>query len=95
MSYSQTSLHHLLDMSNLLGTRVRTMLDYERDPYVHCEGPLIKAKADSSSYGTLGNHYVRVPPMWGPSRLFSVWAVGGSLTIVWGRARKLLNPLHR
>ena len=29
---------------------IRTILSYERDPYVHCLGSLEKANIDSSSY---------------------------------------------
>ena len=40
-----------MDMGSRLGTTLRTILDYKRDPYVHCPRPLNRANFDSSSYG--------------------------------------------
>ena len=36
MSYSQSFLPNLTDMGSLLGTILGTILNYKRDPYVHC-----------------------------------------------------------
>ena len=36
MSYSQSSLHTLMDIGSLLTTNVGNTLNYERYSYVHC-----------------------------------------------------------
>ena len=36
ISYSQYFLYNSMDMGSLLGTILRTILNYKRDPYVHC-----------------------------------------------------------
>ena len=41
-----------MDMDFLLGT----ILNNEKDRYVHCEGPVYKANTDSSSYKDDANH---------------------------------------
>ena len=40
-----------MDMVSRLGATLRTILDHQRDPYVHCSGPLNRAYIDSSSDG--------------------------------------------
>ena len=37
-----------MDMGSLLGTTSGTILNYKRDPYVHCSGPLNKCMRISS-----------------------------------------------
>ena len=44
MSYSQYFLRILMDMGSLLRTRLGTILNYRRDPYVQCPGSLNKPK---------------------------------------------------
>ena len=54
-----------MDMGSLLGKISGTILNYKRDPYVHCLGPLSHANINSRSYKPLNNHIVHVS--------FSTW----------------------
>ena len=38
-----------MDMDSLLGSILGTVVNYDKDPYVHCSGSLIKANTDSGS----------------------------------------------
>ena len=35
-SYSQYCLHNAMDMGSVFGTEIKIILDYKRNPYVHC-----------------------------------------------------------
>ena len=42
LGFSEDFLHLSMDMGFSLGTILRTILNYERDPYVHVEGSSIQ-----------------------------------------------------
>ena len=42
LGFSEDFLHLSMDMGFSLGTILRTLLNYERDPYVHVEGSSIQ-----------------------------------------------------
>ena len=47
MSYSHDVLHNVMDMGAL--SVLGTILNYKRDAYVHCQGPLNMPNIDCSS----------------------------------------------
>ena len=40
-----------MDMGSLWGTILRTILNYKRDPYVHCQGSFKRANIRSPNWG--------------------------------------------
>ena len=50
---SHRTVHKLTDIASLLGTKLGTILNCKRDPYVHCQGSMNKADTDNASHDFL------------------------------------------